>query len=93
MGDHQADVAVGATAAPFAVGPGYGRASLAGAEAAGDAGVLVFMDGDGADDPSALAACARPDDEVVVAGTERGDHFLDGRPARAARICISRFQP
>jgi glycosyltransferase involved in cell wall biosynthesis len=39
----------------IAVGPGYGRACLAGAEAAGDADILVFMDGDGADDSNAMA--------------------------------------
>ena len=35
-------------------GKGYGRACLAGAEAAGDADIVVFMDGDGADDPAAI---------------------------------------
>jgi len=38
------------------VGRGYGRACLAGAEAAAPDDVLVFMDGDGADDPAAIAA-------------------------------------
>ena len=37
------------------VGRGYGRACLAGAQAAAPDGILVFMDGDGADDPAAIA--------------------------------------
>jgi len=37
------------------VGRGYGLACLAGAQAAQTADVLVFMDGDGADDPCAIA--------------------------------------
>jgi len=42
------------------VGRGYGLACLAGAQAAETADILVFMDGDGADDPSALAALIAP---------------------------------
>ena len=38
---------------------GYGRACAAGA-AATDADVIVFLDGDGSDDPTALAALLRP---------------------------------
>jgi glycosyltransferase involved in cell wall biosynthesis len=38
------------------VGRGYGRACLAGAQAAQPGDILVFMDGDGADDPTAIAA-------------------------------------
>ena len=38
------------------VGRGYGRACLAGAQAAQPDDILVFMDGDGADDPVAIAA-------------------------------------
>lgn len=38
---------------------GYGRACMAGARAAGD-GVIVFLDGDGADDPGDLHAVAAP---------------------------------
>lgn len=38
------------------VGRGYGRACLAGAQAAQRDDILVFMDGDGADDPAAIAA-------------------------------------
>ena len=38
------------------VGCGYGRACLAGAQAAQPGDILVFMDGDGADDPAAITA-------------------------------------
>ncbi len=40
-------------------GRGYGRACLAGAQAAEDAEIIVFMDGDGADDPAAIARWSR----------------------------------
>lgn len=39
---------------------GYGRACLAAATAAADADILVFMDGDGADDPQAIAKLVEP---------------------------------
>jgi glycosyltransferase involved in cell wall biosynthesis len=48
------EIARGAGAEVIVVGSGYGRACLAGAEAARTADILVFMDGDGADDPSAI---------------------------------------
>lgn len=41
-------------------GPGYGRACLAAAQAASDADIIVFMDGDGADDPRSIAALVEP---------------------------------
>jgi glycosyltransferase involved in cell wall biosynthesis len=47
------------------VGRGYGRACLAAAVAADDADILVFMDGDGADDPAGIAALVAP----IRAGT------------------------
>ena len=40
--------------------PGYGRACLAGIERVRDADIIVFMDGDGADDPADLDALVRP---------------------------------
>lgn len=40
--------------------PGYGRACLAGVEAAKEADLIVFMDGDGADDPTDLKALIDP---------------------------------
>lgn len=44
----------------IAVGRGYGLACLTGAQAAGDAAIIVFMDGDGADDPAAIASLVAP---------------------------------
>lgn len=44
----------------FVEKPGYGRACMAGVAAAGDADLLIFMDGDGADDPTDLAALIAP---------------------------------
>ncbi len=41
-------------------GLGYGRACLAGALAAADAEILVFMDGDGADNPAVIGAMIQP---------------------------------
>jgi glycosyltransferase involved in cell wall biosynthesis len=62
----------------IAVGRGYGLACLAGAKAAGADDIIVFMDGDGADDPAAIAA--------VVAPICRGDYdFVITSRARGAR--------
>ena len=44
----------------FAEPAGYGRACLAGVAAAPDADLLIFMDGDGADDPDDLEALITP---------------------------------
>lgn len=41
-------------------GPGYGRACLAGAERAGPDDIVVFMDGDGADDPAEISRLVSP---------------------------------
>jgi glycosyltransferase involved in cell wall biosynthesis len=41
-------------------GRGYGRACLAATTAAEDAEIVVFMDGDGADDPQAIAELIEP---------------------------------
>jgi glycosyltransferase involved in cell wall biosynthesis len=58
------------------VGRGYGLACLAGARAADDADIVVFMDGDGADDPAAIAALIAPlragDSDFVLASRARG---------------------
>ncbi len=60
------------------VGRGYGRACLAGAQAADTADIVVFMDGDGADDPAAIAA--------MVAALRSGDYdFVIGSRARGER--------
>jgi glycosyltransferase involved in cell wall biosynthesis len=58
--DGTPDRAQAAGAQVIAVGRGYGLACLAGAQAAEDADILVYMDGDGADDPAAIAALIAP---------------------------------
>jgi len=61
----------------IAVGRGYGLACLAGAQAAGDGDIVVFMDGDGADDPAAVAALVAPirsgSCDFVIASRARGN--------------------
>src|SRR5882757_8146043 len=42
------------------VGPGYGRACLLATQAAVDADIVVFMDGDGADDLASIGALIEP---------------------------------
>jgi glycosyltransferase involved in cell wall biosynthesis len=58
------------------VGRGYGRACLAGAQAAVGADILVFMDGDGADDPAGIATLVAPIEDgasdFVIASRARG---------------------
>ena len=49
----------------IAVGRGYGLACLTGAQAAIGADILVYLDGDGADDSAAIAALIAP----IAAGT------------------------
>ena len=58
--DATAARAAGAGADVIRVGRGYGRACAAGVDAAADADIIVFMDGDGADDPSHIAALVEP---------------------------------
>ena len=60
------------------VGRGYGRACHAAAVAAYDAEILVFMDGDGADDPVSIAALVAP----INAGTS---DFVIGSRLRGVR--------
>src|SRR5580704_8175424 len=61
----------------IAVGRGYGLACLAGAQAAAEDDIVVFMDGDGADDPTAIAALVDPiragDYDFVIASRARGE--------------------
>lgn len=67
-----------AGAETIAAGRGYGRACLAGAEAATDADIVVFMDGDGADDPAEIAR--------LIAPIQTGTHdFVIGSRARGVR--------
>ena len=58
--DGTPDKARGAGAEVIGVGRGYGLACLKGAEAAGSADIIVFMDGDGADDPAAMMYWSTP---------------------------------
>jgi glycosyltransferase involved in cell wall biosynthesis len=61
----------------IAVGRGYGRACLMGAQAANGAEFIVFMDGDGADDPAGIAALLAPlragAFDFVIASRARGE--------------------
>jgi glycosyltransferase involved in cell wall biosynthesis len=76
--DGTPDCARRAGAEVIAVGRGYGRACLAGAQAGDTADIVVFMDGDGADDPAAIAA--------MVAALRSGDYdFVIGSRARGKR--------
>jgi glycosyltransferase involved in cell wall biosynthesis len=61
-----------------AAGRGYGRACLVGTQCADQADIIVFMDGDGADDPDAIGA--------LVAPIKCGSHdFVIGSRARGER--------
>jgi glycosyltransferase involved in cell wall biosynthesis len=75
--DDTADRARGAGAEVIAVGRGYGLACLAGAKAADGADIIVFMDGDGADDPAAIATMVAPiragTADFVIASRARGE--------------------
>ena len=74
--DGTQDRARNAGAEVIDAGRGYGRACLAGAQAAQDGDVVVFMDGDGADDPAAIAALVAPlragNADFVIASRARG---------------------
>jgi glycosyltransferase involved in cell wall biosynthesis len=75
--DGTQDAARRAGAEVIAVGRGYGLACRTGAEAAEDADIIVFMDGDGADDPVAIAALIAPIRagacDFVIASRTRGE--------------------
>jgi glycosyltransferase involved in cell wall biosynthesis len=75
--DGTRDAARRAGAEVIAVGRGYGLACLAGAQAATAADIIVFMDGDGADDPAAIAAMIAPIRsgayDFVIASRARGE--------------------
>jgi glycosyltransferase involved in cell wall biosynthesis len=74
--DATAEQARIAGAEVIVVGRGYGRACLAGAAAADDADIVVFMDGDGADDPASVSALVDPirrgDFDFAIASRARG---------------------
>ena len=73
--DGTREAAGGAGAEVIVVGRGYGLACLSGAQAAVNADILVFMDGDGADDPGAIAA-------MVAAVRDGGYDFAIASRAR-----------
>jgi glycosyltransferase involved in cell wall biosynthesis len=58
--DATAARAATAGAQVIAAGKGYGRACWRATKAAADADIMVFMDGDGADDPRSIAALVAP---------------------------------
>jgi glycosyltransferase involved in cell wall biosynthesis len=76
--DATAERALRAGAQMVDAGRGYGRACLAGAKAASDADILVFMDGDGADDPAAIRELVAP----IEAGAS--DFVIGSRVRRLA---------
>jgi glycosyltransferase involved in cell wall biosynthesis len=75
--DGTAEAARRAGAEVISVGKGYGRACLAGAEAADNADIVVFMDGDGADDPAFIkdmvAAICSGNYDFVIGSRARGE--------------------
>jgi glycosyltransferase involved in cell wall biosynthesis len=75
--DGTADKARGAGAEVITVGRGYGLACLKGAEAAAPSAIVVFMDGDGADDPAEIAGLVAPirdgTADFVIASRARGE--------------------
>lgn len=76
--DRTADFARAAGADVVTASPhGYGRACLTGVTAAGDADLLIFMDGDGADDPRDLPYLIAP----ILSGAA---DFVIGSRARGA---------
>jgi glycosyltransferase involved in cell wall biosynthesis len=58
--DNTAACATAAGAEVLDVGPGYGRACLLATQAATDADIVVFMDGDGADDTQSIRSLVDP---------------------------------
>ena len=71
-------IASAAGAEVIDAGPGYGRACLAGAKHAEAFDVVVFMDGDGADDPAQIERLVAP----IRAGTQ---DFVIGSRVRGRR--------
>ncbi len=74
--DRTQEEARAAGAEVITVGRGYGLACLAGAQAANAGDIVVFMDGDGADDPAAIAGLVAPvrrgDYDFVITSRARG---------------------
>jgi glycosyltransferase involved in cell wall biosynthesis len=76
--DKTTQVAREAGAEVIVAGPGYGRACLAGALRAAQAEILVFLDGDGADDLQAIGRLVEP----ILSGNW---DFVIGSRARGKR--------
>ena len=76
--DSTVEIARSAGAEVIGAGRGYGRACLAGAQMAENSDIVVFMDGDGADDPAAIAV-------MVEAISEGGFDFVIGSRTRGDR--------
>src|SRR5262249_48229134 len=76
--DHTAERARWAGAKVISAGRGFGRACLLGAQAAGNSDIVVFMHGDGADDPEFIAALVTPiragKYDFVIGSRARGQH-------------------
>jgi glycosyltransferase involved in cell wall biosynthesis len=79
-GDDTPNSARDAGAEVISVGRGYGLACLAGAQAANAGDIVVFMDGDGADDPAAIAEMIAPirrgTYDFVIASRARGEREM-----------------
>jgi glycosyltransferase involved in cell wall biosynthesis len=75
--DTTVSLAESAGARVIAAGRGYGRACWQATLAAAGAEIMVFMDGDGADEPSNIATLVRPilrgDYDFVIGSRVRGD--------------------
>jgi glycosyltransferase involved in cell wall biosynthesis len=75
--DRTAEVARAAGAEVLAAGRGFGRACLEAARLAADMDILVFMDGDGADDPAQIPMLVAPvtlgDADFVLASRVLGE--------------------
>ncbi len=76
--DGTCDVARAEGAETLDAGRGYGRACLRAAEMAPADAIMVYMDGDGADDPAAIPALVAP----IAAGTH---DFVIGSRTRGVR--------
>jgi glycosyltransferase involved in cell wall biosynthesis len=76
--DRTAERARWAGATVISTGRGFGRACLLGAQAADSSDIVVFMDGDGADDPEFIAALVTPirsgTHDFVIGSRARGQH-------------------
>jgi glycosyltransferase involved in cell wall biosynthesis len=74
--DATAARAATAGAQVIAAGKGYGRACWRATQAANDADIMVFMDGDGADDPMSLITLVKPiladEYDFVIGSRARG---------------------